>query len=263
MEEKLQRDFKTEIDAFSYTSLFKSIGFISMILGTGLIWVLWNGVEIVYLGYAGTVTHKIEEIHTETALKVVPLVSRWRLIVYCIVKSVNNVEPPQNLMVSVKRMIFEEVSDVSGLNGNTINGAFLSASSIFLCVAPQFGDVVDCLRSFAKVFNNDSFILAESLLATSELVHHFRLQVIIKSFLLNQLRYAQVAVQFQIARVFEPANGCFLVSLKCWRDARCIFHAASWEIGNLINDCISRGRLHSEICNVDGSLKHLCYVMIG
>jgi hypothetical protein len=52
------------------------MGFMGSVMGVGMVWLVWSGMEMIYLGYEGTVSHKIEDIHTETALKIVPLVSR-------------------------------------------------------------------------------------------------------------------------------------------------------------------------------------------
>lgn len=59
IEQKLQRDFDAQIKTFKYQSLLKSGGFMSGIVGIGVIWLVWSSIQMIYLGYEGTVTHQI------------------------------------------------------------------------------------------------------------------------------------------------------------------------------------------------------------
>ena len=76
LEQNLQREFSQQIDGFSYFSFIKSFGFAGGAVVFALSWAIWSGAELFYLNYRGDVVHKIDSIHSATALKIVPLVTR-------------------------------------------------------------------------------------------------------------------------------------------------------------------------------------------
>jgi hypothetical protein len=84
-------------------------------------------------------------------------------------------------------MVLDEMLHMPGLHGDAIRSGLLSACGVSLSICLQFGNGLSGLLLPAEVFRDCSFILVEPFLTSRKLVHHFWKEIVLQSFLFDQL----------------------------------------------------------------------------
>lgn len=173
-------------------------------------------------------------------------------------KSVNSVETPRNLMVFVKRMIVNVLFDMSRLNCNPIDCTLLFTNRVLFSVRLKFRNTIRSCWFSCIVFCHNAFFFVESFSPSSELFHHFRQKIVVKSLFLNHLNSSKFTIHLHETRILQFANSDIIIFIIFTLRKSFLFR---WKVCNFIK----RFRVNSgsNFSSFHRSLDYLCHMKIS
>lgn len=161
-------------------------------------------------------------------------------------------------MVFVKRMIVNVLFDMSRLNCNTIDCTLLFSYWVLFSVRFKFRNAIRSCWFDCIVFCHYAFFFVESFSPSSELFHHFRQKIVMKSLFLYHLNSSKFTIHLYETRILQFANSNIIIFIIFTLRKSSLFR---WKVCNFIK----RFRVNSwsNFCSFHRSFHYLCHMKIS